>query len=729
MLRLSGPGSTRSFRSDPIPLQSVNTKLKEKELSKDTTNKPSNIRKEEKSQGTSSKDCKSNYSSTKNFSEEAKSIEKNLEPNLKTGRPKEIDGTEKQNSRHKVVIDKKTTNQLESQTREADRWKKSEGHRSSHSTVSDDGICEVKERSHGQPTKTGKNERSQESRNSTKSDVDYKTDCRKHSGSSREKPSSSKEKTRGQEHHNLKDKDLNPHERSEYRRESKGQERDKTVEHRHKKSEKDEESKKSKRTHSSSQKNEQSQKTSPKQNPGKRSTNSDIMNKHCSEYSDSKNVSEESKRSRTEVRPSVSKSKNGDGKSLSERDCRAQKKRSKEELGTSSDQNHRGHGKEEKVACHSSNKVKRQVYPTTEEAKSPNFTKDLTGHKEDNVVKNLKLSFMETLNLTLSPAKKKSHDSSPTNAPMSARGTDMHSINTEASSKVLENSEDVADSQEHLCKPSNSTDLKHITNLPVEDTDSSDNLTSAQHSEPVEDTLALYKEQSTATCKGNEAVSEPIQIKVDCPQVMHAEAESNISDDMDTQSILNDSDLIVLDCYIETEKCSMNEIPSEDLSMSMQAEDVQDEVLLVQISEDVDQTNSPKPNVSGSTTGICESANTDLCVHDESSVMSLDLNFLRLIPKVVSPLKSPAKPLVHLSTPECTAKASVVSYKGSTFYYYESSCSFACWHAFRLFSLFGMGLFLFYLFIVVLICHSFFFPLRLHYVYLPCSFFLFFSFV
>lgn len=659
--QLCVPGSYRSFNSRPAPLLTINTKLKNKELSEDTINKTSSIRKEVKPQGTSSKDPMSNYSSTKGNSEPVKScVENNSESNSKMDQKqcKENEGTEKPSSRHKLMVDKKSKKEMDSdsQSRDVDRRQRSEGHRPSLSTVTDDRVCEIKEKSHGHPTKTGKSESSQEIRNSKKSDVDNKMDSRKHSSSSHDKPSFSKENTRGQELHQSKEKHLKTDEKSEHRKESKGYERDKTVGHRT--NEKDDESQRLKRTHSSSLKTEYSQKSSPsEQNVGKGINESDRRDKRCSEYSDSKNISKDSKSSKAEVRPSSKNKQKCDSKSLTERDNRTEKKRSKNDENIRSDQNRRGHRKGEKVCHHSSNKVKIQDCPSKADVKSQNFAKGLTCQREDNSVKDLKLSFMETLNLTLSPAKKKSQDSESANSPVSSGETDMNSINTEVSSKVCTSSNNT-DSHEHLSKP-NSMYLKPSTKMSVENPTSSDELKLVHHSEPVEDTVALHKEQLTVTIKEDKALTEATQSNVDCPHVLHMEPEANISDDMNTQSILLESDFIVLDSYIETDKCSSNEIPSENLNMSVPAENVQDNgVFLAQISEDVDQTNGLKPYITGSTKGIFESSNPNQCLHDE---ISLDLNFCRRIPKVVSPLKSPARPLAHLPTTECTTKASVVS--------------------------------------------------------------------
>ncbi|XP_077343373.1 CASP8-associated protein 2 isoform X2 [Lithobates pipiens] len=612
--QLCVPGGYRSFKSGPAPLLSINTKLKNKELSEDTVNKNSSIRKEVKPQGTSSKDPMSNYCSTKGNSEQVKScVENNSESDSKMDQKqcKENEGTEKLPSMHKLMVDKKSKKEMDSdsQSRDVDHRQRSEGHRSSLSTVTDARVCEIKEKSHGHPTKAGKSESSQEIRNSKKSNVDNKMDNRKHSSSSHDKPSFSKENTRGQELHQSKEKHLKTdEEKSEHKKESKGYERDKTVGHRT--NEKDEESQRLKRTHSSSLKTECSQKSSPsEQNVGKGIIESNRRDKRCSEYSDSKNISKDSKSSKDEVRPSSKNKQKCDSKSLTERDNRTEKKRSKNEDNIISDQNHRGHRKGEKVCHHSSNKVKIKDCPSKADIKSQNVAKGLTCQREDNSVKDFKLSFMETLNLTLSPAKKKSRDKESANSSVSAGETDMNSINTEVSSKVCTGSNDDTDSHEHLSEP-NSIYLKPSTKMSVENPTSSDDLKLVHNSEPVEDTVALHKVQLTMAIKKDKAFAEATQSNIDCPQVLHMEPEANISDDMDTQSILNESDFIVLDSYIETDKCSSNEMPSENPNISVPAENVQDNrVILEQISEDADQTNGLKPKITGSTKDLSSDVN------------------------------------------------------------------------------------------------------------------------
>nr|DBA26507.1 TPA: hypothetical protein GDO54_010753 [Pyxicephalus adspersus] len=602
-----------------------------------------------------------------------------------------------------------------------DRRQRGEGHRSSVSTVTDN-ICEVKEKPRGQPTKTGKSERSQESRNPKKSDADFKTDGRKHCSSSYDKPSSSKENTRDQELHYSREKHLKTHEKSEHRKESK-HEREKTLEHRQRTSEKDDGSQRSKRTHSSNSKNECSQKSLSEQNAGKRTIDSDRRDKRCSEHSDfTESKNKESKSSKTEVRHSSAKNKyNCDAKSSSEKDSRNEKKRYKdEEDGTKSELNRRGHQKEEKVASQTSNIDKMQDCPSRAEVKSHDFTNDLTDQREDNSVKDLKLSFMETLNLTLSPAKKKAQDLDPANSHLSAReidinvnteapskvyvstkdvvdsdfnalngeapskvcvspkefadsdldsvnteasskefvstkgiadcdinainteasskecvstknsadfdinsvntegsskecvstkggaDSDIRSLSTEASSKMFVRCKDDADSQELLGK-SNPTCLKYSTKLSAEDTYFSDDFKFVHLSETIEDVATLHTEQLTVTAKENKTLAEPIQSNIDCPKDVH---ESNIPSDIDAQSILNESDLIVLDSYIETDKCSDNESPSESLNMSVPAENVQDSgVLFAQISDDVDQTSNLKPSISEATTDLPSDVN------------------------------------------------------------------------------------------------------------------------
>ncbi|XP_063297870.1 CASP8-associated protein 2 [Pelobates fuscus] len=127
-------------------------------------------------------------------------------------------------------------------------------------------------------------------------------------------------------------------------------------------------------------------------------------------------------------------------------------------------------------------------------------------------------------------------------------------------------------------------------------------------------------------------------------------------------------DLVELGSFIEIDKCSGSDSPlpsntSKDVIIDLcQEEDS---------SDDADNnTNNSKSSVNERSKGIYKSSNIDLIdvnkqgaeykSDEESSIMSIDLNVLRNIPKVISPLTSPEKPLGKLHKVKGTATASIV---------------------------------------------------------------------
>ncbi|XP_068087250.1 CASP8-associated protein 2 isoform X2 [Hyperolius riggenbachi] len=768
-------GNGRNFRPEPLPsTQSTNAVLKDGDYF-NMRNKDGYVRKE-----VSNKVLTYSYSS-KNRSEQAHCKTNNSEAISKlsdVGQSKEEVQSQKTALGQKSDIDE-TKKEIDSEghNRDRDRWRRTEGHMSTIRTVTDGCNSEVKEKSYGQLTNY---ERSQDSRNS-KSDVNCETGSRKHYSSSH-KPSSSKDDVLRESHH-LKEK-LILHEKSPQKNESKGHERDKTVEHRHRTSEKNNDLHKSKRSHSSSLKNESSHKTSiPDEVNSKRTSEFERKDKLYSGYTDSKNGDTVSKSVRGEDSKSVrgedsksvrgedsksvrgedsksvrgedsksvrnidsksvrkedsksvkdpkpvrndnskmvgkqntnlgrkegsksgkneqlksgrdeeSKSSRKEGSKLDrkeesklsrneesksrklnnskldiieteppstkkklESDQRSEKKRSRDEKDSQTFMHKpRVHQKEGNLLPQSSHKNRMQDSLHKEET-SQNCGKAPTGQEMVNSQKDLKLSFMETLNLTLSPAKNKYRDEEPVISTLPSSEADFSLAATEASSKVCQNAKNEEEFRHQLSK-NKPSDLLHSGQMSGSGTQMADDTKSVSVPKPAEYDIAISKEhQPTMTPEEGKAVVEPIQSASDCQQLLLSDKETTSSKDMD--NVENESDIIDLDSFIEIDRCSGSESCSENNMTNLADEN---DGHLKPTDRPTDQTSSLTPNITEIRKGICEPSNSDQCLHDESSVMSMDLNFIRTIPKIISPLKSPARPLVNPYTPEHTAKASAAS--------------------------------------------------------------------
>uniref|UniRef100_A0A8C5QEI5 Caspase 8 associated protein 2 n=1 Tax=Leptobrachium leishanense TaxID=445787 RepID=A0A8C5QEI5_9ANUR len=221
--------------------------------------------------------------------------------------------------------------------------------------------------------------------------------------------------------------------------------------------------------------------------------------------------------------------------------------------------------------------------------------------EELNSPKDLKLSFMQTLNLTLSPAKKDTP---------SEEDTSMESI----------------------------PDSKEKPNTGV--------------SEVSTDATPTTTMQPTAcTLEPDNAGYERSQEK---------ETDSSI-------------DLLELGSFIEIDYCSGSTSPLQSNSSKENIVDLclQDPDLFNNKPEDDrDNANISKSAIYEKSKGTCQSSNVahiDLrkedvpFMPDEGSTMSIDFNVLRHIPKVISPLTSPVKPLGKLHKVQSSATPAVVN--------------------------------------------------------------------
>ncbi|KAM4771042.1 CASP8-associated protein 2 [Rhinophrynus dorsalis] len=593
---------------------------------------------------------------------------------------------------------------LEQRHKDTDRRYRRDDRR--HGTVSysnDKKNVELKDKCHG------KSDSYQESKNA-KSDVNYEKNGRKYSTSSSwDKSGTMKEKVHLRDEHRSKEKFVKTNEKSPNRRESKGYEKDKNTEYKNRVYDKDLQPRRSKRTNTSHLKEEDSHKSARcERSDDRRSSDAGRREKHSAEHNkDSKpEYKKDSKAITVGKRDFKTVSYKNDDKRIrdsknvkSDKDKRGEEnKRTRERDGTISEQReHKENAEEEALkyqsSCKIKNKLKDDFFRIGEQSAESNVSieskKEVLGMKEADIPKNSKLSFMETLNLTVSPAKKPSLcylESNTAHSTISDVECDTSEIREvqDASCQVTQL---VASMEEmtftsHQLKSPKQTDVKEAVLVSVKTT-----LTNVEtleepsfimsQPEPIKDTkqpptTAVAESSSTKTAADNR------------DEDLNDDLHSVSSEGMETQSFPDGSEIIHLDSFIEIDRCSGSESPpASDNENVVQTGSCQDGTCFPkQVQDDVDNhASSLKPILTEPTKGICEPSNSVLvelstkeveykqCFHDDDdggndddgSVMNIDLHFLRLIPKIISPLKSPVRPLVKLHTNECTDKASVVS--------------------------------------------------------------------
>ncbi|XP_040284701.1 CASP8-associated protein 2 isoform X2 [Bufo bufo] len=388
---------------------------------------------------------------------------------------------------------------------------------------------------------------------------------------------------------------------------------------------------------------------------GKRSSDASRKDKRSSEYNESKHEKKDSKPSKSEN--STRNMPSSENKTeRSDRDRRGdENKRSRDEQARSrNDRNDKGHRTKEKDMHLSPSKDKGLHSKISDKGKSREKV------KEDSIQKDLKLSFMETLNLTLSPAKKTS---------------DTQQVVSGASSMECEVEGKVAEGSSQLCVIEDSTDSLHPqkTDLKPSEHVSMDNNTTkedtnlvSQFGPVVDHIVCLNEQQPSSTVEENSELLA--ELTLDDKQAGSTVLDTVSAEVKDTHSLVDDSEIFDLDSFIEIDRCSGS--PSDTPNVSVPAEQSEDDGSVLKQSEDADnQAIKLKSSLTETPKGICETPRNDFinviakgsenkpCFHDEGSI---DLNSLRHIPKVLSPLKSPVRPKAQ-HTLERTAKASVVS--------------------------------------------------------------------
>ncbi|XP_075058883.1 CASP8-associated protein 2 isoform X2 [Mixophyes fleayi] len=592
------------------------TKLKDDVTPKRTRDMDS-IRKELKPQETSSKDA-SLSSSPRKLSEkvmecveESSSCYPKITPYDQQCKESAQYQSQMLSLGHNTDVDKRNKKEMDSGDQNTDRRQRKEGHSSSVGSSTNEN-SDVKEKTWPLP-KCGKSEVYQIIKNS-KSDVNYETDSRKHNSNSQEKLSATKE-TQLRDPPNSKEKHIKTYEKS-CRRESTAYAREKNIEYRLRGAEKDDEPRRSKRTHFSNVKDDSYQKSPTfEKNDCKRSSDAGRRDKRSSDYSEYKHGIKDSKPSKSDINISLTKNKpNHENKSEKPDSGRRgdEKKRSRDEYDRSrNDRKHRAHQKGEMEIHKSSSKDKCEDL-LHKANKSINSEKNVFKQKDNSPQKDLKLSFMETLNLTLSPAKKKSLDKDPMISVFNIEcDVNEEKLTTDLSSKVCVRIENAANSEKCLNSPKQ-TDSRHNDPVSMEEmlvkTVPLDDSKLESISESVVENMVCQQEPAASTLDDNNAALA--KLTLEDQQVIELDAVD--SEELDTCSTVDGSDFIDLDAFIEIDKCSGSESPnSEKLNISTPAEHVRDEGVLEQSCEDVDnKTSDFKPNITETTKEMPPDVNT-----------------------------------------------------------------------------------------------------------------------
>ncbi|KAM3931947.1 CASP8-associated protein 2 isoform 2-T2 [Leptodactylus fuscus] len=414
---------------------------------------------------------------------------------------------------------------------------------------------DVKEKTHQLPAKSGKNESFQENKNS-KSEV----------GCEKENPKYHSSSTKGKKQ--LKDPDyckekVKRYESSPHRRESRAYDKEKNTESKHRAAEKNEEPRRSKRTHFSSPKDDGSHKISELSDSKRRSSDVERKDRHSSEYRESKIGNKDLKPNKSE-HSTMSKPNRENKSERSDHDRKTEKKRSRDEQDrVRHDQKDKVHQKKEKGVHLSSSKDKTLHSSVSEKNEPSEKANEVNSSQKD-----FKLSFMETLNLTLSPAKKTLPD---TQVLSSAPSTECEECEVEG--KLAKDSSPRCGSENHAeSLHSQETDLRPSELLMDNHTNKVFNVEESKL-ESYSGPMCLNEQPPNSAVDENRMLLAKLTIE-DKPVELTVLSEVS-SREMDTHTVGDCSHLIDLDSFIELDRCSGSP-NSEAPDVSEPAEQIQD---------------------------------------------------------------------------------------------------------------------------------------------------------
>ncbi|XP_018120925.1 CASP8-associated protein 2 isoform X3 [Xenopus laevis] len=603
----------------------------------------------------------------------------------------------------------------EDQSKDRERRQMKEQCRSSSSSL----VCEKKTvelKETGPSSDSGKSESRQETQATKFDSLNEKNNRKFLTSTSHDKARTMRDKAPSKEDSRTKEKLRKPSE-SYSRRDSKDSEKGKDSDYRNRKTEKDDPPRRSQRT--SNLKDESSSKSKAELDR-RRSSDTSRREKHSSDYSkvsksghrdcnligSSKNEHKMSSKKEDKHILDHKNMKSGrdkdERKGSREKEDKDERKGSREKEGSYRDRKEHkvltGEGKQKEVSSdmHSS-KVKSSC-KSDDQCKLLNAEKLELDQKKTNTVKDLKLSYMETLHLTLSPAKKKSLSESDTSKLPLVLCDEKHGIgeitNPKPVLQLYESSASINEVKSASSQKSKPESIILTENPPKQVTTSNINLEEDKkcQSKQVVDAIKCtpqnqpgipIDESNPAPSNTTLSVADPEKV------VVNNELHALHSDEMET-SIADGSQIIDLDSYIELDKCSGSESPhseKEDEDNVAQTVFCQENLSpSKQLNKAFEHNTNILKNVTEPAKGICESTNlveistkeieSKQCLHDDDdSVMNIDLHFIRRVPKIISPLKSPMKPIVKLHRIDYTAKASVVRLLNKEFCYANGTSS------------------------------------------------------
>ncbi|KAM8953020.1 CASP8-associated protein 2 [Pelodytes ibericus] len=565
--------------------------------------------------------------------------------------------------RHTDAEEIKAQKEKEAEYRPKDDGQRKQERQCSGGVKNENRNIDLREKLQESSSNHGKSKTGQENRN-IKSDVNYEM--------SNKKQGTMRENTRLREEPRAKDKLMKASERSPRRRESKENEREKNPDQRRKVVDKDDD-----QLRRSTRKDDTSQKSVKYDvNDHRHSRDAARRDKQSLEYK------KDSKSSHKKEPKSVSYNKNDkhirESKSTryerDRKDDEKKKSRLDKDINKSEIKGRQEHTEEGELTAQSPSKKKGLENLCATEQKSVSSVsnsmmdtqKVLLCDQETNKQEDLKLSFMETLNLTLSPAKKKSQSVEETNV------NNLPESNVDCSIGVPKKITDPSLMTEETKVQPLVASPKYAELKDISGSEAEMQAVTVEATPKCEIDCILNQPECRAS-----GVNEPSTNQIPpTSQIPHAVDLCSVSsEDLETRSFEDASDLLELDSFIEIDKCSGSDSPLQSSTgedIVVQIDLCQDDASLSdQTHEDADcNASKSQANINETPKGTCDSSNADLvnlCTkgvqykhEDESSVMSVDLNVLRHIPKVISPLTSPVRPVGKLHNVQCTLKASVV---------------------------------------------------------------------
>ncbi|XP_041418955.1 CASP8-associated protein 2 isoform X2 [Xenopus laevis] len=358
------------------------------------------------------------------------------------------------------------------------------------------------------------------------------------------------------------------------RRDSKDYEKGKDSEHKNRITEKDDPARRSQRT--SYLKDESCYKLKTELNDHRRSSAPSRREKHSSDFNkDSKSGYRDSKLISGSKNEHKIMSKKEDKYLLEHKSMKSGRDKKEKERSHHDRKEHKeftGVGKLKELSSDMHSSEVKSSCKTDNPCKPLNAEKHVVDEKETNIVRDLKLSYMETLDLTLSPVKTKSFSESNANKLPLLLCDEKCGIreinNREPVPQVCESFESI---NEVKCVSSQKSNPEPniLTNNPSvkQVTKSNLNLEAYQKCQSVVGGIkCIPQNQPGITIE--ESNSAPLNTTLSVADLEKADVNDELhslhSDVMET-SVADVSQVIDLDCYIELDKCSGSESPHSDI--------------------------------------------------------------------------------------------------------------------------------------------------------------------